>query len=269
VAKVRRFRDRARHARCNRRWLDKNAVRTTHAAGPHSGHSPSFERRLAARLGATDEAASVPFGTKLTICLLATTVNAALYFVPNHVVLRPLVEVPWTPVDAMVPFVQATFWVYFSDYFLVGSAFMLSRTWADVKWFARSYFALLFTGALIHVLWPTAFPRESFPVVGDDLTARALAALRQIDMPTSAMPSMHVAGSFLAAFSLWRRPQLLWVWTAWATAVAISTLTVKQHYAVDVLAGLLMAVVFWAGFFWAPVARGRHPRGRRLASTSW
>ena len=191
-----------------------------------------------------------------------------LYLVPNHYVFQPPQLLPWTRIDGAVPFIPATFWVYFSDYFLVGSAFMLTRTGAEVKRFARAYFALLFTGALVHLVWPTTFPRDAFPLVGGGFTERAFTMLRQIDLPTSCMPSMHVAGSYLAAFSLFRhRRRFLLVWSAWATAVAISTLTAKQHYAIDVVAGLAMAAIFWALFFWVP-ARFGQSSGRTVASTS-
>ncbi len=69
------------------------------------------------------------------------------------------------------------------------------------------------------------------------------------------MPSMHVASSYLAALSLWRgRRTLFAVWLSWATAIAVSTLTAKQHYAIDVLAGAVLALGFWLIFFWAPAA---------------
>lgn len=242
-------------------------MRLTPTADPRL--EPTGLNALRVRSGARDPGALVPWETKLLIALVAIAINAVIYLVPNHFVLRPLVELPLTRVDTMVPFVPLTFWVYFSDYLLVASAFMLTRTWAEVRRFARAYFALVTTGMVVHFLWPTAFPREAFPVVGDDFTARALLVLRQIDLPTSCMPSMHVAGSYLAAFSLWRhRPVFFWTWTAWATAVAISTLTLKQHYAVDVVAGALMAGAFWAALFWASAARERQPSGSTVASTS-
>lgn len=187
--------------------------------------------------------------------VVATALNAVIHFVPNHFLFQQPTQLPWTRVDAAVPFVPATLWIYFSDYFLVGSAFMLSRTWGEVKAFARAYFALLVTGATVHLFWPTTFPREAFPIVDSGFTAQAFALLRHVDLPTSCLPSMHVAGSYLAAFSLWRRPRgYILAWTAWATAVAISTMTAKQHYAVDVAAGMAMAGAFWALFFWLPGA---------------
>jgi membrane-associated phospholipid phosphatase len=195
----------------------------------------------------------VSFGRKLAIAATASLVNAVLYLVPNHLELRPAHMLSWTAVDAAVPFVPATLWIYFSDYLLVASAFMLCTDWTEVKRFVRAYFALLVVGSSVHLLWPSVFPRHAFPVSGKGITVTAFHLLRQVDLPTSCLPSMHVAGSFLAAFSLWRhRPWVQTVWLAWATAVAVSTLTVKQHYVVDVVAGLGMAGAFWALFFWLP-----------------
>lgn len=207
----------------------------------------------------------VTLGAKFRIAVLASAINAVLYLVPNHILLSEPRYLPWTRVDEAVPFVPLTFWIYFSDYLLVVSAFLWQRTWPEVRQFTRAYFALLIVGSTIHLLWPTAFPRDTFPLTGDDFTDRAFSLLRQVDLPTSCLPSMHVAGSYLAAFSLWRRSRTVFtVWTSWATAVAVSTLTAKQHYVIDVLAGLALAGLIWVIFFAVP-ARGQR---KGLATTS-
>ncbi len=207
----------------------------------------------------------VPSFTKFLIAVLASLVNAVLYLVPNHFQLEPARQLPWTRFDAAVPFVPSTLWIYVSDYVLVASAFMLCADWDSVKRFARAYFALLVTGSTVHLLWPTLFPREAFPLTGDGVTATVFGLLRKVDLPTSCLPSMHVASSYLAAFSLWRHRGVVRVgWLAWATAVAVSTLTAKQHYAIDVLAGLALAGVFWAGFYWLPELLAQQRR-RRVA----
>jgi membrane-associated phospholipid phosphatase len=195
--------------------------------------------------------APVRLSDKLVIAVVASAINALLYMVPNHVQLTEPHLLPWTRVDAAVPFLPLTFWIYFSDYLLVISAFLLQRTRSEVRQFARAYFTLLVVGSTIHLLWPTTFPRDTFPLPGEHpFTEFAFSLLRQVDLPTSCLPSMHVAGSYLAAFSLWRRSRAIFTgWTSWATAVAVSTLTAKQHYVVDVLAGLALAAAIWFVFF--------------------
>jgi membrane-associated phospholipid phosphatase len=191
--------------------------------------------------------------TKLAIAAGAMLVNAVLYLVPNHVQLLPPRTLWWSRVDATTSFLPWTVWIYFSDYFLVSSAFLVSETWDEVKRFVRAYFVLLFIGAVIHLSWPTVYPRALFPAPVRTFSGRALEWLRGVDLATSCLPSMHVAGSYLAAFSLWhRRRSLFGGYVLWATAIAVSTLTTKQHYLVDVLAGLLLAAALAAVFFWIP-----------------
>jgi membrane-associated phospholipid phosphatase len=203
---------------------------------------------------ANDAHSRISLTDKLLLAVAASAINAVLYLVPNHLQLTPASTLPWTRLDAAVPFVPLTLWIYVSDYVLVAGAFLLIPTWADARRFARAYFALLVVGSTIHLLWPTTFPREAFPISGDDLTARAFRLLRTVDLPTSCLPSMHVASSYLAAFSLWRRSRAIFTaWTSWATAVAVSTLTAKQHYALDVFAGFALAAAFWALFFALPL----------------
>ena len=195
---------------------------------------------------------------KILIAAGAMAINAVLYLVPTHLPLLEPRALGWTGGDAAVPFLPATVWIYFSDYLLVSSAFLVSETWDEVKRFVRAYFVLLAIGAAIHFAWPTVFPRDAFPITGDGMSARALSSLREVDAPTSCLPSMHVAGSYLAAFSLWHRRRSLFAgYVAWATAVALSTLTAKQHYLVDVISGLSLAAVLAVVFFWIPEFRGK------------
>lgn len=240
----------------------ESTPRVAAAYGPGPIDAPPQVLRARSTLAGAAPRQQITLPAKLLIATAATAVNALLYLVPNHVQLSAPTALPWTALDAAVPFVPLTFWIYVSDYLLVASAFLLVRTWREARQFALAYLALLLVGSSIHLAWPTVFPRESFPISGDDLTSRAFVFLRQIDLPTSCLPSMHVAGSYLAAFSLWRRPRYLFtVWTSWATAVAISTLTVKQHYAIDVAAGLTLAALFWVAFFLLPDRRaGARPR---------
>jgi membrane-associated phospholipid phosphatase len=83
--------------------------------------------------------------------------------------------------------------------------------------------------------------------------------VRGVDAATSCVPSLHVADSMLAAFLMRReRPKLFpWLMT-WAVAIAVSTLTTKQHYLVDVLTGIALALV-------AALTFQRLPRTRRAA----
>jgi membrane-associated phospholipid phosphatase len=97
---------------------------------------------------------------------------------------------------------------------------------------------------------PTTYPRELFPIPADagPLSALLLTALRTFDTPSSCLPSLHVAISVVSALLVFReRPRLSLALLAWAAAIAVSTLTTKQHYAVDVVSGAALAVVATLG----------------------
>jgi membrane-associated phospholipid phosphatase len=55
-----------------------------------------------------------------------------------------------------------------------------------------------------------------------------------------------VAASYLAAFAVFSYDRRHSPWLlVWATAIFASTLTTKQHYLVDGLAGLALAAMVW------------------------
>ncbi len=70
-----------------------------------------------------------------------------------------------------------------------------------------------------------------------------------LDSLYNCFPSLHVAESFVSAFTSYRVNKGVGiVASAWATVIAVSTLFTKQHFAVDLVAGLLLAYVAYALF---------------------
>src|SRR6185436_14225959 len=57
------------------------------------------------------------------------------------------------------------------------------------------------------------------------------------DVPENCFPSLHVSLAIIAA-AYW--PRARWIGIAWAIAIAVSTMTTKQHYFVDVAGGIAM-----------------------------
>jgi membrane-associated phospholipid phosphatase len=190
---------------------------------------------------------------RLAAGVAVSLINLVLYMVANRYPLGTAHVLPWTSLDAAVPFVPATIWVYLSEYVIVATAFLLCRSVDDVLRFVKAFLVTLGIAITVHMLWPTTFPRELFAAGSDGLTGWVLALQRAADRPTSCLPSMHVAGAALAAFSLWRNP--LWqrvAFTTWAGAIALSTLTARQHYVVDVAAGIVLAGAAWLVFIVRP-----------------
>ena len=103
------------------------------------------------------------------------------------------------------------------------------------------------TGLLMFYLWPTAVPPLGFDASGFP----GFALLQGVDAAGNACPSLHVA---TAMFTAIRVDQVLrnagtprWpraINALWFVAIAWSTLAIKQHVALDALAGAVLGIVF-------------------------
>lgn len=148
-------------------------------------------------------------------------------------------------------FTDAVYLAYFSYYLLpVTVAVLASR--AGPGTFERTVFALLlgfYVTFLGYLLLPASGPRLPFEAEAHQLGGGAIsdavrAFLRAAETTTlDAFPSGHTTVSVIAAVTgsrlLGRRGAAL-VWT-WAAAIVFATVYINVHYAVDVLAGLVLA----------------------------
>ncbi|MFZ5757071.1 MAG: phosphatase PAP2 family protein [Pseudomonadota bacterium] len=170
-----------------------------------------------------------------------------LYFSYTLTGAYPVFE-PWhppaTPVDAWVPFLPGTIWIYLSHI-----AMLFTAWW----WIPRSpdgtrvFWALVLCAVLATLyffFFPTELPRRTLDAIdAGPVTQAAWAFLLQADNPTNSFPSMHVAMSALTAIGLMRaHPHWGWLAPVWTGAIAMSTLTTEQHVLVDVLGGIGVAV---------------------------
>lgn len=181
---------------------------------------------------------------------ICAAITVALYVSANH---YPILEprlLPFTPLDHAVPFLPWTSWIYVSDYVFAFLVFMLVRDMRNANRFLYSFFALQIVSVAIFWLWPTMYPRELFPLEmsgAGSWSAGLLTGIRKIDSPLNCCPSLHVSGCVLASFIFLdeQRSKFKWFF-AWAMAIAVSTLTTKQHYAIDVFSGILLAwAMYW------------------------
>ena len=83
----------------------------------------------------------------------------------------------------------------------------------------------------------------------------------------SAFPSMHNAQAALVALLAWRFGRLAgWVFTAYAAIIAMGSVWLGWHYAVDAYAGIALAIAGWWLAGYAAHWMLRRPAARRLAA---
>jgi membrane-associated phospholipid phosphatase len=190
-------------------------------------------------------------GARLACAALAMTLHAVLYGLANKLPLTTPAFLPLTAVDRAVPFLPWTVWLYTSDYLLVLVAFVLCRRTEQAVRFLAAFAAAVVGAVAVQWVLPVAYPRDLYPLPTPPGPSEWLALLvRTVDSPLSCFPSLHVGLAFVCAQAARRadpagRRAVDWRWLglmAWATGIAASTLTFKQHYLVDVAGGLALAV---------------------------
>jgi hypothetical protein len=164
-----------------------------------------------------------------------------LYLGSAAIPLGARVQLEPTALDAAIPLLDWTIWLYVSQFLLLPAAIVLAREEDR----SRAFYAILLAAlaaAVVFVLWPTIIERPAVPQ--DGLTGLAWRLTHTFDTPGNCVPSLHVAFATIAGAALWRRG-LRVVALTWPGLIAIATLTTKQHFAWDVAGGLALAVAAW------------------------
>ncbi len=184
--------------------------------------------------------------------LLTFLLGFSVYLYLNHFHFFPPRQLPWLWPDQVTPFVPSSLWLYLSIYLMMILAVWQIRDLLNfTKYFYSSVAHFLIT-AVIFLLWPTYYPRQAYPLPDetDILTKMGFQFMRLADTPANCCPSLHVSCAFLTAFLfLEEKREKFPYFFIWASLVAFSTMTTKQHYFLDVLGGFTMAVISYIYFY--------------------
>ncbi|SCK20277.1 phosphatase PAP2 family protein [Vogesella sp. LIG4] len=170
--------------------------------------------------------------------------------------------IPATLPDRLVGFqpwalpIYLSLWVYVS----LPAVLMLSRR--EIVSYGVKVALPCLSGLAIFYFWPNAIA----PADIDWAQYPGVAFLKNVDTAGNAFPSLHVATAVFSGLWLHWRIRLLrlgrtmeWCNIAWCVAIAYSTMAVKQHVALDVVAGTLLGL----GTAWLSGLKS-HARGNSL-----
>jgi membrane-associated phospholipid phosphatase len=189
-----------------------------------------------------------PYRVPISMVLLAA-------LVPLYIILPELFpprtrHLPELALDRALPLVPVWALVYGALYlFLILLPILVVRQDELVRRTIYAYLLIWITAyVFFFILYPTAAPRP-LRVVGEGFAVWGLRALYSSDPPYNCFPSLHVAHSFVSALASYRVNRGLGIFaTICAALVALSTLFTKQHYVVDVLAGVVLAFIAYVTF---------------------
>jgi membrane-associated phospholipid phosphatase len=156
---------------------------------------------------------------------------------------------PELALDRAVPLQPAWALVYGSLYlFLILLPVFVVRQQEQIRRTVLAYLMIWITAYVCFFIYPTQAPRPA-EFVGQGFVAWGLRFLYSADPPYNCFPSLHVAHSFVSALACSRVHRGVGIGgVVCASLVGLSTLYTKQHYVLDVLAGILLASVAYAVF---------------------
>lgn len=156
---------------------------------------------------------------------------------------------PELALDRLLPLEPPWALVYGALYlFLILLPILAVRQQEHIGRTVSAYLTVWITAYVFFVAFPTVAPRPP-EVIGEGFAVWGLRALYSADPPYNCFPSLHVAHSFVSALTCYRLHRGLGAATvAAASLVGLSTLFTKQHYVLDVVAGVLIALVAYAVF---------------------
>jgi hypothetical protein len=185
----------------------------------------------------------VPFRIRLYAVTSMVTVNTLVYLLINAHPTREPMLLATTWLDDALGRHAWTIWPYWLLLVINPFLAMAIRERHVLLATLRAYLAAMSLNVIVWLAWPTHILRNALPDGLDPLTRGAWHLLYALDEPNTCFPSGHITipcvvmAGFLAQYPQARR----WIWIV---ALLFPTIvTTGQHYAVDLFAGMLTALV--------------------------
>jgi membrane-associated phospholipid phosphatase len=170
--------------------------------------------------------------------------------------------IPTTELDRLIGIEPITLPFYLSLWVYVSLPPMLMTSRQSIVEYGIWIGGLCLTALTIFYFWPSAVPSEYI----DWARYPGMAFLKGVDAAGNACPSLHVATAAFSCFWMYQRLPAIGLgrtWRLfnmiWCTMIIYSTMATKQHMALDVIAGIGLAMVF-AWFF----SKARQPQETML-----
>jgi len=181
------------------------------------------------------------------VCLVPFYIFIGIFVTPGRAM-----RVPELPLDRILPLSPAWSVVYGSHLILVLLPFLVVRREELIRRTVLAYLMIWICSFLCFLSYPTAAPRPA-AVVGEDFFAWLLRIIYAADPPYNCFPSLHVAHTLVSACACLHIHRGVAAGLGlWAFLIGVSTLFTKQHYTLDVIAGIFLAGMAYCVFLRCP-----------------
>ena len=176
-----------------------------------------------------------------TMIFIGVFFSAYFYLLKTPAHSTTVMPIIW--LDHLVSFQPLTLPIYLSLWVYVSLPPTLLATRRELFSYGLAITVTCLAGLIIFYFWPTAVPVTHI----DWTQSPYVNFLKNMDASGNACPSLHVATAFFSGIwlhHLLRRfgapPWILTFNWTWCIGIVYSTLAIRQHVAVDVLAGLAL-----------------------------
>jgi membrane-associated phospholipid phosphatase len=178
------------------------------------------------------------------LTLFVAGVIFPMYILINYLSVGRDYSLLTTSIDRSIPFTPGWIYIYALIYVMALSPLTVVKDRAYFRRIALMYTAVIMTGNIIFLMFPVMMIRMVIPV--RDFLSWGLALNNYLDPPYNCFPSMHVGNAFSASFALYHLyPPLGVINIVLSILICLSTLMVKQHYLLDVIAGMLISYFYY------------------------
>lgn len=147
-------------------------------------------------------------------------------------------------IDHMAPFFPPAIWIYILYYPLTIFSGFCCKTRGQIHQLALTFIVVNLVGWGFWYAWPV---RMVFPTITcSAISCQFLQHIYTIDQGVNVFPSMHVTHSLLVTIALVKfKHPLRFISGMIAVGIIFATVLIRQHYAVDAMAGIALAFSGW------------------------
>jgi len=165
------------------------------------------------------------------------------YTTTNHFSIWGPWQLPMFNIEKNIPFIPWSVSIYLSVYLLIIIALIIIPK-NKFKPAIYGMFGIMIIHGLFFLIIPTTYPRPNFPLDISAINYYLYKFLIAADLPQNCFPSQHVSMCiFLSIFIYLINKKIGAIFLLWSLLIIMSTLTLKQHYILDVLGGLIVAAI--------------------------
>jgi membrane-associated phospholipid phosphatase len=181
---------------------------------------------------------------KNKVLLWTIVYSMTIYFIPAYFPIKTPLYLELTDLEKKIPL--NTLWI-FPYIYLYPFCILIAvkiKNLKNINILFLAFYLIQMIAFLIFLFYPIAYPREFYPLeLIDRIDINLLRLVRIIDKSHNCLPSMHVANVVLMFLGMVLENKKSFWWAFPITLlICLSTLFVKQHYVLDVIWGIILAI---------------------------